>query len=281
MFRDRKNLAAPAGVYQNTMSMVRAAALVLGAALAGSLSAQTNDPARARQMIVGALADLNGQPAATVSLSGWESFGDLAVPISVEAAVQRTTIAAQQTAQMEVQVERDGRLVHRLAGDGAMVWSYSARRNDYASAVYHQPGMQAGEALALMLGQSARWAPREADFAVRLLRDIFLLPSNAGQMWTPWLSSSAEAWIEENEQSTWALITYRSVDNAVLTYSMVRQDENSAWTIQRIDYEKISTVGRRTEQIRWTASITAGLIPIGTDYTFTPPAGARPRSIGI
>lgn len=226
-----------------------------------------------------ALGQIRVQTSLSVEMTGTETFGSVEIPTYVVAGFQRGLVEATQTAWLEARTYRNGVLTHRLAGDGEVVWSWSARTNDYSSSTYQNLAASRSDFLARLLSSSARWTSREGDFAVRFVADVFLGSSAQSERWTPWIGLPTTTTVEEHEKSC-TIYMGQTALNAWLRYDLDRAEENTPWQLRAVHYHKETLINKKTEVIAWSAEILPGVVPEDVSFVFLPPQGARPRASG-
>lgn len=271
------NLIGPGKV---RISKMRSLALFSLAALCGTALAQTQgQDFTARQIMAEALGQLRMQTAFSVQMTGNETFDKVIVPTYVVAGFQRGALNATQTAWLEVRTYRDNVLTHRMAGDGENLWAWTARTNDYASSAYQAIGDSRSDFLSRLMSSSARWTSREADFAVRLIADIYLGSSAQVERWSPWIGMPTTTTVEIAERAC-TIYLGQSAQNAWLRYDLTRSEEGQPWQLVSVSYERQTVIKKKPEVITWTAEILPGVVPNDVSYTFLPPNRARPRATG-
>ncbi len=259
---------------------MRVLALAVLAAAGGSAFAQTmGQDYVARQVMAEALGQLRLETAVSVQMTGTETFDKTVVPTYVLAGFQRGPLSATQTAWLEVRTFRSSVLTHRMAGDGENLWAWSAGSNDYASSSYQTIGDSRSDFLSRLLSSSARWSSREADFAVRLVSDIFLGSSAQIERWSPWIGMPTTTTVDRVGNAC-TIYLGQAAQNAWLRYDLTRNEEGQPWQLVSVSYERQAVIKKKPEVISWTAEILPGVVPNDVSYTFLPPNGARPRATG-
>ncbi|MCG9895782.1 MAG: hypothetical protein MH204_09940 [Fimbriimonadaceae bacterium] len=250
--------------------------MCLAACAAGAAAGAAQAPVQSavgRTLVANALEGLQGARGIYLRAEGTERQGEVSRVVTVTAALESGSMGPHQSSWLELNAWRDGRLVQRLAGDGTTLWNWRPLRNTYSSIQYQSSERPRPDHRALMLAGAGRWADRDADFAVRMLRDIFSTGAGLAARWTPWIGGEQNPWVTYGNGTAdvifradrlEAQIAYRLVDNRLGGYD-----------IGQIWYERVDRTTGVPTLVQWQATLLKDAIPTGTQYGFQPPRGAR------
>ncbi len=87
-------------------------------------------------MIAAALAGLSQESNLTIDLSGQETFAGTTVRTSARIWVHYSTVGLINSMQVEMLINRNGRLTQRTVGDGNRMWNYDVYSNTYSVFYY-------------------------------------------------------------------------------------------------------------------------------------------------
>jgi hypothetical protein len=250
--------------------------MILAGALASSLAMGQASHLEARQWFVKGIQPMASSASITITLEGFDQRGEVKTPLQVAATAKRSQLETIPTSWLEVAVARNGSFTHRIVGDGERVWSYSTQTGEYSSSQYQNLETPREGHLSRMLLVGARWSPREADFAIRLVRDIFS-GEDLTNRWTPWLSGAAPVTVTVDKFV--CDIAY-ATPTALLTYRLERDTEESPWQLTSAFFRQERMISGELQATVWEARILPDTIDPEANFKFYPPAGSRVRAIG-
>lgn len=234
-----------------------------------------NDLPAARSAVAEAFGVMAAQPQMTVQMNGFETLRGNRIPVRVSLAISRPTGLAVPTVFLEMTVYRGGALSHRLAGDGRMLWRWEESTKTYSSTEYQNADQPRTDFLRRLILQTQRWAPTEADFAIRLMRDALLGGDNISQ-WSPWIPNAAVR-LQSSPEGVWVRCDAPETGSNL---SYLLDNSGSQFQLSRAEYRRVQNVRGRKEETVWTASVFLNQLPHDSDFGFVAPKGSRPRVIG-
>lgn len=270
LFKIAEHLWAPE--HLRTVMLRNLTWALLAAAMTGA--ARADDIAAARMRMAEALGRLADTGKFTITTSGEEKVGETIRALQVSTALEFSNIGGIPTVKAEQIVLRDGAIVHRLAADGSRLWVWDPFKKEYASISYQvSQGDPREDYLRTMIFNFVKWSPREASFNSRLLQEAFLTP-NQSERWTPWTGPS-NVTMQDNQITCEAL----SGNPSMVRYYVTKPDEYLPFELTGANIYRQEKLNTGWYESNLTMQMYYDALPDDTDFTFTPPAGAKPRVI--
>lgn len=205
-------------------------------------------------------------------MDGYVDQGRVRTPFHVSLAVEVKNTDGIPTAYAELVMTRNGIMTYRMAADGRNLWSYDFKSNSYSSLAYQNDGsVPRTDFLSRLLTQASKWAPKEADFAVRSIRDVYLGQS-LEQRWSPFNSASSMT-IQGS-----AILCPAPRLGSNMTYAFTSDDKG--YLLDTVSYVKSQVVSGTNETTAWSATFYKGAVPPDTEYRFVPPKNSIPKAVG-
>lgn len=231
-----------------------------------------DDSVAARGLIAESMRNLASAPATTIMMDGYIDQGRVRTPFHVSFATEIKNVDGTPTAYVELVMTKNNVMTHRMAGDGRNLWSYDFRTNSYSSLAYQTDGsVPRTDFLSRLLTQASKWAPKEADFAIRSIRDVYLGQS-LEQRWSPFNAAPSMQIMGSAIQCPAPRL------GSNMTYAFTSDD--NGYLLDTVSYVKSLVVSGNNETTAWSATFYKGAVPPDTDYRFVPPKNSIPKVVG-
>ncbi len=250
----------------------------IGLALCVSTAAVADDINEARLRMSQGLEGIRTTNAFTLDVTGEEIVGETSIPIRIVTVFRNTTVNGIQTGLLEQMSFRNNVMTHRIAADGTRIWAYDLAKKEYMSVAYQVDRGPASEIwLRQMILTLAKWSPREASFNARLMQDIFLT-ANISTAWNPWTGPGTVTLSDEDGYSK-VVCTPGNHGLTNLSYLLTSTDEG--YQLEGGKFWREEKMNSGTKTTEWDLKVYYDSIPADTDFTFTPPADAKARSVSL
>lgn len=227
-------------------------------------------------------------------MDGSESVGSRITPLATDVFWQRSTNSnGQIITRLESLTYRNGVLVTRLVGDGAVFWRYDAMANTYGVKPYgNYDGSLPPSYLSDLLQTTTSVAQGPDAYWVRLLREVYGGTMASFTRWMPadlapvqhtsgTLQDPLVPWRTYTASPTLEFAIFDAAlpgSDRFLSFELIREaDPNPPnYKLGAVSYAERGMVGNRARLVEWRIQVRPNAIPASADFTFTIPAGAKP-----
>lgn len=238
---------------------------------------------QARDQIVPALTDLGQMNRCALLLDGTETVNGITTNIYTQVSVNRFT-ESDGTLRLFLEIRnwRGTTETQRIAADGQRMWVHNILRNEYSVYQYDletgDRGRQPAKAALNLLRAAKNKTTGGANMALQTLieaEEAATDPSRLYTQWNPWMPTSNVSMAATGFRAT--LNNPRFVD----MFYDISNPAPSVYFLLSVRAAEQVQEGNQTKNINWQIVVDRNTYPVSTRFTFAPPAGARPVSIGL